>query len=429
MRFESSADVIYITHPDYQTRTLSRYGETDWRLELYAPQDGPFMQENVTDSTLIASATTGNEISLNSATALFATTHVGSFWKLRHYVEGQTDSQNYASTGNGTGITCFTTWRLITHGTWTGTLKVEKSVDAGVTWTNLRTFTGADDFNPNTSGTEDVDTNTVPFLVRTNMTVHSSGNCYADITADSFYQEGIFEFLTYNTAYACTGKVVETIADTTATKSWREGSWSDYRGWPKVARFYQDRLCFAATESEPMNIWMTQTGNYISYKVNSILLDSDAITTSLPSRQLNAINGLVAMNKLIALTSSSEWTIGSTGSSVLTPTSIEQKIEGYRGSAGVNPVVVGNEAIYVQNAGKVVRNLGYDFGSDSFTGEELNILSKHLVDRWSILDMAYQQDPDSIVWLLRDDGKLLAMTYMREQKVVAWTINDTGSDE
>lgn len=424
LRLESSADVIYITHPDYQTRTLSRYGNADWRLELYEPVDGPFMAENVDeDITLLASAVSGS-VSLNASTALFDEEHEGALWKLRHYIEGQTDTQAFVGTGTGTGIKCFTTWRLITHGTWTGKLKIEKSTDGGVTWTTLRTFTSVDDFNVNTSGTEDIETNPLPFQVRLNMYVHSAGTCNADLTSDAFYQEGIMQVDTYYSATSLTCTVIQELGATVKTYSWAEGSWSNYRGWPSVSRFFQDRLCFAATPSEPMTIWMTQIGNYTSFLRHSPLLDTDGITTRLPSRQLNAINGLIALRKLIALTSSSEWTIGLDTGAV---SSLEQSVQGYRGSYGVNPTLVGNEAIYIQSNGKVVRNFGYEFGSDSFTGAELNILSKHLFDKWYIVELAYQQDPDSIVWALRDDGVLLGSTYMREQEVVAWFWLDTGT--
>lgn len=427
LRLESSADVIYITHQDYQTRTLSRYGNADWRLELYKPVDGPFMTENTDENiTLIASAVSGS-VSLTSSSALFDEKHEGALWKLRHYIEGQTDTQGFVGVATGTGIKCFTTWRLITHGTWTGKLKIEKSSDNGVTWTTLRTFTSADDFNVNTSGTEDIETNPLPFQVRLNMYEHSSGTCNADLTSDAFYQEGIMQADTYHSATSLTCTVIQKLGDIVATYSWAEGSWSDYRGWPGVSRFYQDRLCFAGTYSEPMTIWMTQTANYTSFLRHSPLLDTDGITTNLPSRQLNAINGLIALKKLIAMTSSSEWTIGSGAGAALTPNNFEQSVEGYRGSYGVNPVLVGNEAIYIQANGKVARNFGYEFGSDSFTGAELNILSKHLFDKWYIVELAYQQDPDSIIWALRDDGVLLGATYMREQEVVAWFWVDTGT--
>ncbi|NJO00392.1 MAG: hypothetical protein HC880_00750 [Bacteroidia bacterium] len=61
LRFEPSADVIWITHPDYSTKTLSRFGNTDWRLEEYFPEDGPFMIENIDETiSLSVTAVTGS---------------------------------------------------------------------------------------------------------------------------------------------------------------------------------------------------------------------------------------------------------------------------------------------------------------------------------------------------------------------------------
>lgn len=425
LQLESSADVIFITHPDYQPMTLSRLGNATWELEAYAPTDGPFMAENILPIYLLPEDVDGT-IAITANANLFDADHVGALWKLRHYIEGQTDSQSFTGTGTGTGIKCFTTWRVISHGTWKGKFRIEKSSDGGSTWTTLRSFTSKDDYNANTSGTEDIDTNEEPFLVRVNMYAHTSGTCNVDLTTDSFYQDGIVQIESLISASEVTATVISELGIAALTYSWNEGSWSNYRGWPSVSRFYQDRLCFAGSPYEPMTIWMTQTGNYYSFLRHTTLLDTDGITTNLPSRQLNAINGLMALKKLVAFTSSSEWTIGSSGGSVLTPNTLEQSLEEYRGSNGTVPAVVGNEIIFVQANGKVIRNLLYD-GFDGFVGTQLNVFSKHLFDRWNIIELAYQQDPDSIVWALRDDGVLLGMTYMREQEVVAWFWVDTGT--
>jgi hypothetical protein len=428
LKFETSADVIWITHPDFKPRTLTRYANTNWVLEEYDPDDGPFMVENIDDAhTMVASATSGN-CSLTSSQVFFANTHVGALMKLKHYIEGQTVSTSLSSSTTSGSITCFTTWRLITHGTWTGKLSIEKSTDNGVTWSTLRTFSSTNDININTSGTEDLEIDTVPFLVRANMISYTSGTCNLDLTTDPFFQEGIMRITEVNSSTFVQCEIIQNLGSTSGTASWYEGSWSDYRGYPSVARFYQDRLCFAGTYYEPMTVWMTQTGNYYSFFRHSTLLDTDGITVNLPSRQVNAINGMVALTELIVLTSASEWSIGPGSTGVLTPTSISVEVQGYRGSNGINPVVIGNEAIYVQRNSRVIRNIGFDFSSDGFTGSELNVLAKHLFSQYEITDIAYQQDPDSIVWCLRNDGALVAMTYMREQEVVAWHKHDTNGD-
>jgi len=428
LKFESSADVIYVTSPDFQTRTLSRYGELDWRLEYYESDDGPFMAQNLDDSmTMNASAITGTT-TLNCASDYFDVLHVGSLFKLRHYVAGQIVSSSFGGTGVSSSITCFTTWRIISHGTWTGKFSIEKSIDGGTTWTNLRTFTSANDSNINTYGTEDIENNPEPFLLRLNMTAYTSGTCNVDLSADPFYQDGIVKCTAYQTAKKMTVTVLQDLAATTGVLSWNEGSWSNYRGWPAVCKFVQDRLAFSSTYSEQQTTWMTQTSNYVSFARNTTLLDTDGISVNLPTRQLNAINGLVALRKLIALTSSSEWTIGASSGNTLTPKSIEQLPQGYRGSSGVEPAMIGNECIFIQNGGKVVRNLQYQFAQDAFLGSDLNVLARHLFENHTIKEMAYQQSPNSILWCLRSDGLLLALTYMQEQEVIAWSHHDTDGE-
>lgn len=428
LRFESSADVTYITSPDFQPRTLSRLADDDWELDTYESDDGPFMPQNITDTTLAVSATTGT-VTLTASAALFAALHVGALFKLKHYVESQTVSQSFTGTGTSSGVSCFTTWRLITHGTWTGKFRIEKSTDGGSTWTILRTFSSSNDFNANTFGTEDIETNEVPFLVRINAYSFTSGTLSVDLTTDPFFQEGIVRITVVATNISATATVLQTVASTTATDTWSEGSWSDYRGWPRVARFFQDRLCFASTYSEPQTFWQTETSNYTSFVRHNPLLDTDGISSPLPSRQVNAINGLIALRKLVVFTAATEWSVGPTSGNALTPTTVETLPQGYRGSYGLEPAIVGNEAIYVQANSKVIRNLSYQFGPDGYVGSDLNILSKHLFDKFTIVELAYQQDPDSVVWMNRDDGIMLGLTYMAEQEVIAWHWHDTGGND
>ena len=134
LKFESSADVTYITHPDYQPRTLTRYGATDFRVELYDPQDGPFAPENVTTTTVSSDGTTGS-VSLTASSSVFASTDVGALFKVTHFVDGQKVSSSLTGTGATSSISAYTTWRIITHGTWNAKFDIEKSSDGGSTWT------------------------------------------------------------------------------------------------------------------------------------------------------------------------------------------------------------------------------------------------------------------------------------------------------
>jgi len=327
------------------------------------------------------------------------------------------------STGTQTGIKCGGTWRIITHGTWTAKFNIERSIDGGTTWKVIRTFSSVNDNNVTTFQTDDNGGD--PYLVRINTYSYTSGTIQIDLTTDPFTQEGWVKVTGYTSATVVTVDVKREIGiASSAVTDWAEGSWSDYRGWPSSVSFAQDRLCWGGTDAEPQTTWMTETGNYYSFRRHSPLVDTDGISVNLPSRQLNGINWLLPLLDLVAGTSSAIWTI-SAADKVLTPSSVNQSSNDYSGAAKVLPVVVGNRAIYVQVGGSVVRDLGFEFASDGFVSVNASILATHLFNNFKITELAYQQNPNNIVWGIRNDGQMVSMTYLREQEVLAWTHHDT----
>lgn len=90
LEFTQSADVLYIAHPKYAQRKLSRTGHTAWALTTISFLDGPYLPTNATETTLTPSAATGSGITITaSATtgingnAGFKTTDVGRFIRLK----------------------------------------------------------------------------------------------------------------------------------------------------------------------------------------------------------------------------------------------------------------------------------------------------------------------------------------------------------
>lgn len=423
LKFAQSADTLYICHPSYAPRTLVRTAHDAWTLSKYVNTGGPFMLTNTTAITLTPSAVSGAGITLTASSPIFNALHVGSLWRIDHVAAGQSVIAALASATSTSAIVAGGTWRLVTHGTWTGKLRLEQSTDQGATWQEVRSFDSANDFNVNTSGTLDGFAR-----LRLTMTAYTSGTANVDLTADPFDHGGIVQITGFTNSTTVTATVVTELALTTATAFWAEGSWSDYRGYPSCCTFYQDRLAFANTVGEPQTSWMTETGNYTSFKRSDPLVDSDGITVTLPSRKVNAIRSLVPLSQILALTSASEWSIGPADNSGISPTNINQQIQGYRGSSICEPIIIGNRVIYVQPLGSVVRDIGVDFTVSGFSGSNLSILSNHLFTNYSVIEMAFQQEPDSLVWCVRSDGTLLSLTYLLEHQVLAWTRHDTNGN-
>ena len=68
-----------------------------------------------------------------------------------------------------------------------------------------------------------------------------------------------------------------------------------------------------------------------------------------------------------------------------------------------------------------MRDLGYSYESDNYTGADLTLFVKHLTKYRNFITSAYAQDPDSIVYYVTDDGNIDCLTYIPEQKVYAWS--------
>lgn len=436
LKYVQSADVLYIVHPQHAPQMLTRIDHDLWAFSDFIFTNGPLMSENDSATTLAVSAKTGGA-TLTSSTSLFTANNVGSVFSIRHDIAGQTASSGLAALDAVTSSLTMggdANWRIITHGTWTGTIKVEKSLDGGSTWLEVRAFSSANDFNVNTYGTVDTDKNNATGTVagtcvmRVKMAAYTSGTCNVDFSIDPFSHTGCIKVTGYTSATSVSGITQTDFVSTAASTMWSEGSWSPARGYPTCVMFYQDRLCFASTESEPQSIWMSQTSNYTEFAVSQPIVDSDSIGINLPSRQMNGIKNMIALAEIMALTSSSEWSVGPGSSGVITPTSVLTRAQGYRGSSAVSPVIIGNRAIYVLPMGSTLRDFGYDFAANGFSGDDLSIFARHLFERHEVIELAYQQEPDSIVWALRDDGVLLSLTYVKEQQVLAWTHHETDGD-
>lgn len=422
LNLTQSADTVWVCHPVYRQRVLTRTGHNSWTLSPFQFSGGPFTQANTTDTTLACSAATGAGKTLTASAALFQAGHVGSLWKLIHSVAGQRQSGSLASATTTAAVRGKGRWKVVTHGTWTGKIDLERSED-GSTWKIYRSYSSVNDNNViDSEDSEGI------YSYRLNMWSYTSGTCSFDLTMSAHDWEGIVEVTGFTSSTAVTVTVKEELAATTATKDWAEGSWSDVRGWPVCSTFFQNRLWFGSTISQPNLPWGSKTDDYGNFGQSTPSVDDDMVAAPLVTRQVNAIRSMVALGEILAFTASSEWRIDAASGGVVTPSNVIARTQGYRGASMVDPVMIGNRIVFVQAQGSVVRDIGYKFDEDVYTGSDLTILATHLFRNHRIIDMCYQREPQSIIWCVRDDGILLGLTYLKEQEVWAWHWHDTDGE-
>jgi len=217
---------------------------------------------------------------------------------------------------------------------------------------------------------------------------------------------------------------VGTTPDVTDTPPKERNPFSTSDDYPAVATYVQQRLVFANTNNNIEKVDMSRTGQYNNFTTSSPLQNDDAISFTIAGRQVNEVRHLLDLGRLIVFTSGGEWAVEGDSAGIITPFDINLKPYSYHGASTLSPIVIGNNALFVQARGSIVRDLGFDIQIDGYRGNDLTIFSAHLVDGYSISDWAYQQIPHSVVWAVRNDGTLLGLTYVREQQMIAWHRHD-----
>lgn len=375
INFAQSADVIYLVHPNHAPRKLARFGPTNWTLTEVAFTRPPFQDLNLTDTTFTASATTG-AITVISSVAFFSPTDVGKMFSLavipasfydewepaESYVVGkvvQYGGRVYEAQNSGTSGT---SPPLHSRGT---------ESDGGVSWKYLNDGTG-----------------------------------YFTITG-------------YNSPTSVNATVVQTLPTTDPTSRWARGAWSGADGWPRTVTFYEDRLWLGGSNGFPQTLWASVVGDYENFTAGT--RDDDGLNFTINTQDLNTITWLVPGKVLAIGTTSGEFTISANQiSDPITPTNVRILPQTTYGCTGaVRPLRIASSILFVQRAGRKVREYTYNFETDSYVAPNLNVLADHITES-GIADLAYQQEPSQVVWAPRVDGLLVGLTYERAEDVVGW---------
>ena len=383
LEYAQSADVIYITHPDHPPYKLARASALSWTITAVTFAWPPFNDENVGTTTLTASAVTGN-ITLTASASLFVSADVGSYFKIS---EVSASKYNQWTTGvsYSSGDIVYYLGNIYQSGT-----------------------TAAAGSRPpiHTTGAESDGAVTWTFL--------HDGAGYAQVTA-------------YTSATLVNATVVKRLPATALTGStrWSEGAWSARRGYPHAVTFYEDRLWFAGSSSKPQTLWASVSGDYENHKYGTN--DDDALNYTINTQDMNTIEWLAPTKVLAIGTANGEFTLSATQiSDPVTPTNVKITPQTTFGSAtDVKPLRVGSVILFLQRAGRKLREYAYQFDTDSFVAPNMNVLADHITES-GVLELAYQQEPSQIVWAPRTDGVLTGMTYERTEDVVGWHRHTIG---
>jgi hypothetical protein len=252
------------------------------------------------------------------------------------------------------------------------------------------------------------------------ITITASTNAFVstDVNRLVSFSNGYARITAFNSATNVTADVEDDFDNTTATTDWKLGAFSDTTGHPSCVSFFEQRLVFAGTISEPQTLYFSKAGDYENMTAGTNA--DDAMVYTIASNQVNAIRYMKAVRTLVVGTTGGEFTVSADGTdAAVTPTNVTIKRQSSFGAANVDAIPAGNAILFLQKAKRKIRELQYNFDSDGYQAADLCILND-TVTKSGINEMVFQQEPDSIIWCVRDDGVLAGLTYQRSENVVAW---------
>jgi len=252
------------------------------------------------------------------------------------------------------------------------------------------------------------------------ITITASANTFVstDVGRLINFSNGYAKITAFSSATSVTADVKDDFDTTSANTDWKLGAFSDTTGHPSCVSFFEQRLVFAGTSSEPQTLYFSKSGDYENMTAGTNA--DDAMVYTIASNQVNVIRFLKTQRTLIVGTVGGEFTVSADGTdAAVTPTNITIKRQSSYGSANVDAIPAGNATLFLQRAKRKIRELSYNFDVDGYQAADLTILND-VVTKTGINEMTYQQSPDSILWCVRDDGVLAGLTYLRGEEVIAW---------
>lgn len=405
LRRAQSRNWLWLVHAKHPIRTLKRFGHTTWSLERMLLRDGPFLDENATDTTLTASARSG-AISITASVT-----------------DGINDGAGFSAGDIGRSIRLFNGWAMIVG------ITSATEVAAEVIDPLMPSYTAATiSFSHFTNAPDEIrDTgrNFIKEGFEAGMTVAVSGTASNDgsylietVSADRLLLSEVDAV-----ANEAAGSAFTVAGEIDATTAWRLGLYAG-ADWPSAVTLHEKRLWlgnlsgrFDASVSDAFDLFSPGSD------------DDLAIARELDGDQVNSIFWFASGDVLFCGTLGAERRIRPAGvDKALTPANIDAKAATQYGCAPVSALqVTSNVVLFLERQSRKLRELVYDIAKEGFRAPDLTVRAEHIT-LGGLSDLAWMSAPWPIVWCARADGVLLGMTYERDQQVVAWHRHPLGGD-
>ena len=210
-----------------------------------------------------------------------------------------------------------------------------------------------------------------------------------------------------------------------------EAEWSGSKGYPRTVTFHEGRLYFGGAKSRPNTLYASRVGRFFDFNPGEGL-DDDAINITLATDNTNAITGMFSGRDLQVFTKGGEFFLPQSTLDPITPSNVVVNGATRRGSLeGIKPVGAESGTLFIQRAGKSLREFLFSDVELSYISNNISLLSSHLLK--SPTDMALRKatsttDGDLLILVNSTDGSIATYSILRGQNVIAPSLSTTDGE-
>lgn len=397
--YQQSYDRLYLAHRAHPPAALTRVSAIIFNHASLTLRNGPFADQNVLTSVTVTAAgtfTVGGTATLTASTAIFLAGHVGTSF----LVEAEDFSDIKAWEVGMNGVTAGT--RCRSDG------KAYVAATSGVTGTSQPTHSHGTEWDG--LGGQDVNAKPAASTYGVQWTYQHDRFGIGTITAIGGAG---------TTATITVTRRLPASLGTVATHRWALSAFSAAAGWPGVVLLAFGRLIFFTN----FEIVASVVGDYGGGSVNMApFTDSGLLAPDMAFRKRLPISNPVLWAKadrdgILLGTADGEYVIRKVNNAdIFSSDNIECVPQTGYGSQPIRPVETGSSTLFVQKSGRKIREANYDLGSDRYNAPNIAVWQRHIL-KSGAKQLTFQQEPEEMVWAVRNDGMLALHPHVPEQEI------------
>ena len=226
----------------------------------------------------------------------------------------------------------------------------------------------------------------------------------------------------YTSATVVTATVNETLPSTTADTDWDENVFSTVNGYARSVSFHGRRLWFGGTKELPRNAFASKKGAYFNFDVGTGL-DDESVQAEVAVAQIGEIVHSHSGRHLQFLCDTGVVYVPETDANPVSPKNFNPRFSIPYGARQITPPRnLDGADIYIQDTGKVVRELIHNDFQQAYTGDAISLVSSNLINDVQDLDVLYghTDGPEQFALAVNGDGTISCYHTIRSEKISGW---------